>query len=205
MEQHKRNDSGRLFVFEGPDDVGKSSLARMLRQHLCESGRPSELLSFPGSEPGTVGELVYRFYHNPGGFGVSSISPLAMQLIVTAAHVEVIESRIKPLITSGCDVVLDRYWWSTWVYATVQGVSESFRDRLIKIETLVWAKIRPNIIFLVLRNTPLLHQSFNDRWPETLNHYKQLFALQKDDQTIQVITNEGTVEEAFRTVIANIE
>src|SRR6266540_2942189 len=123
---------GRLFVFEGPDDVGKTTLAGMLSKHLSTSGRPNETLSFPGRERGTISELIYRLYHNPVTLGVNGILPITMQVMVTAAHIEVIEARIKPLIDAGVDVVLDRFWWSTWVYATVEGVPAPTRNLMIE-------------------------------------------------------------------------
>src|SRR5258705_13891868 len=106
---------GRLFVFEGPDDVGKTTLAGMLSRHLSTIGKANEVLSFPGREPGTISELIYHLYHDPAALGVNDISPVTMQVMVTAAHVEVIEARIKPLMNAGVNVVLDRFWWSTWV------------------------------------------------------------------------------------------
>lgn len=197
--------TGRLFVFEGPDDVGKSSLAARLNDYLRQKGKRTELLAFPGNSTGTLGELVYRFYHNPEAFGVVSITPIGMQLMVTAAHVDVIESRIKPLIRSGIDVVLDRFWWSTWVYAQIDGVANTFRDRMIDFEMQSWEDIRPTTIFVVLRESPLLEQPQNHHWPEILSLYKQLVQIEAKNVRIQPVTNEGTIEESLNTVISTIK
>jgi dTMP kinase len=196
---------GRLFVFEGPDDVGKSTLAKLLNDYLGHKGKRTELLAFPGNSTGTLGELVYRFYHNPKTFGVVSVTPIGMQLMVTAAHVDVIESRIKPLIRSGIDVVLDRFWWSTWVYAQVDGVANTFRDRMIGFEMQSWEDIRPTTIFVVLRESPLLEQPQNHHWPEILTLYKQLAQTETKNVHIQIVTNEGTIEESLKTVISTLE
>src|SRR5438552_4965460 len=102
---------GELYAFEGPDGVGKSTLAKLLSEHLNRESIPHELLSFPGNEPHTVSELIYRLYHAPQSFGIDSITPLSLQVMVTAAHIEVIESRIKPTLQSGKTVILDRFWW----------------------------------------------------------------------------------------------
>ena len=196
---------GRLFVFEGPDDVGKSTLAKLLNDYLRQTGKRTQLLAFPGNSSGTLGELVYRFYHNPEAFGVVSITPIAMQLMVTAAHVDVIESRIKPLIRSGVDVVLDRFWWSTWVYAQIDGVANTFRDRMIDFEMQSWEDIRPTTIFAVLRETPLLEQPQNHHWPEILTLYKQLAEIEANNVHIQLVLNEGTIQESLKTVISTFE
>src|SRR5438874_10487034 len=92
------NNRGKLFVFEGPDDVGKTTLADMLSDYLSDKGLGNQVLSFPGREPDTVSELIYRLYHDPRSLGVQTISPLTMQVMVTAAHIEVVEVRLKPLI-----------------------------------------------------------------------------------------------------------
>src|ERR1041385_5773167 len=190
--------TGRLFVFEGPDDVGKSTLAKLLNDYLRQKGKRTELLAFPGNSTGTLGELVYRFYHDSKAFGVVSVTPIGMQLMVTAAHVDVIESRIKPLIRSGVDVVLDRFWWSTWVYAQIDGVPNAFRDRMIDFEMQSWEDIRPTTIFEVLRERPLLEQQQNHNWPEILTLYKQLAEIEANNVHIQLVLNEGTVQESLK-------
>jgi dTMP kinase len=63
-----------LYVFEGPDGVGKTSLATDLNDRLNQHGFPSELLAFPGREVGTVGEHIYRLYHDPEAFGIRNVS-----------------------------------------------------------------------------------------------------------------------------------
>ncbi len=193
---------GRLFVFEGPDDVGKTTLAGMLSEHLSISGRPNEVLSFPGREPGTVSELIYRLYHDPTALGVTNISHITLQVMVTAAHIEVITARVKPLINAGVDVVLDRFWWSTWVYATVEGVPASSRDLMIQLEKQSWLNIKPEIVFLVLAEQPFLPQPLNHPWREIARRYKELFELQKHSLPTKLIRNEGTQSEAFRTLVS---
>ena len=196
---------GHLFVFEGPDDVGKTTLAHMLYDYLSRGGHPTELLSFPGNEPGTLGELVYRLYHDPLEFGLSKVSPIAMQLVVTAAHVEVIETRIKPLLRAGINVVLDRFWWSTWVYSSVEGVRQPQRDKLIEIELLSWEDIKPTTLLVILRDGPFLDQPANYPWHEILSYYKQLLDSQKGNVNTHVVINDRDIGEAFRSVLSYVE
>jgi dTMP kinase len=207
MKEPKHSGSashGKLFVFEGPDDVGKTTLATMLSQHLSQSGRPNQVLSFPGREAGTLSELVYRFYHNSREFGVLNVSPIAMQVMVTAAHVEVIEARLKPLIEAGVDIILDRFWWSTWVYATIEGVPEPTRDIMIELEQQSWKNLRPDVVFLVLRQEPLLPQPPDHQWPEIGRLYKELLQFQKNKVSTHVVTNEGTPSEALETIVSRL-
>ena len=83
----KRTLPGRLIVIEGPDGVGKSTVCRLLIDALTAQGTACELLSFPGKEPGSIGELVYRVHHDQKSLGVEKISPLARQalLILTSS------------------------------------------------------------------------------------------------------------------------
>lgn len=194
---------GRLFVFEGPDDVGKTTLASMLSRHLTALGKENQILSFPGREAGTLSELVYRFYHDPIQFGVANVSAIAMQVLVTAAHIEVIEARLKPLLQSGVDVVLDRYWWSTYVYAHVEGVPDDIRNMMIKLEMHSWGKIQPEYVFLVDRQEPLLAQPSIDLWSQIRHLYKELGEREGKQVRVTSVANDGRIEDSFKTIICS--
>jgi dTMP kinase len=129
---------GQLIVFEGPDVVGKSELAARFRSWLTEQGRTTELLSFPGKEEGTLGKLVYDLHSNPGHFHVADLSAESLQALHIAAHLDAIERRIIPSIRSNRTVVLDRFWWSTYVYGITTGVDREVLERMIATEKAAW-------------------------------------------------------------------
>ena len=54
---------GHLFVFEGPDGVGKSTLSRLFADRIKAEGVTCERMSFPGGEAGTLGKQVYDLVH----------------------------------------------------------------------------------------------------------------------------------------------
>ena len=64
------------------------------------------------------------------------------QLLHIAVHVNAIIERIQPALKRGVTIILDRFWWSTWVYGRLDGVSSNTLDAMIGIEQEVWADIR---------------------------------------------------------------
>ena len=94
-------DRGRLVVFEGPDGVGKTTLAEALVGELTCRGTRCEYFSFPGKDPGTLGRLVYEVHHDPKKFGIRDINPTSKQVLHIAAHVDAIERRILPALEEG--------------------------------------------------------------------------------------------------------
>ena len=117
--------AGRLIVFEGPDGVGKSTLAQALTNRLMAMGLSCEHLSFPGKEEGTIGSLVYDVHHRPAGYGIGAITAASLQALHIAAHLDAIEQRIVPALNEGRWVILDRFWWSTWAYGCAAGVDKA--------------------------------------------------------------------------------
>src|SRR6266487_3071410 len=129
---HKRN-KGRLYIFEGPDGVGKTSLSRAFSELLNANGLECDYFSFPGQEPGTLGKHVYDLHHHPVKCGIESIEPASLQLLHIAAHIDAIESRIIPALKKGRYVVLDRFWWSTWVYGLLNAVDKRYLQAMIEL------------------------------------------------------------------------
>ena len=142
---------GKLIVFEGPDDVGKSTAARALVAKFDGFGIPCDYISFPGRESGTLGRLVYDIHHNIKQFGIVSIDSTSLQLLHIAAHIDAIERAIVPALTTGRTVVLDRYWWSTLVYGIVSQANRRSLTQMIAIEKNHWGEIRPHAVFLLRR------------------------------------------------------
>ena len=66
---------GRLFVLEGPDGVGKTTLAGAVARRLSAIGYPSEYHSFPGREPGSLGAWVYKAHHDLPSADIHSLTP----------------------------------------------------------------------------------------------------------------------------------
>jgi dTMP kinase len=191
-----------LYVFEGPDGVGKTTLASHLNGYLAGKGFRSDLCAFPGREIGTVGEHIYRLYHQPELFGINRIPVATEQLLFVASHVEAIQNQILPALSEGKNVLLDRYWWSTWVYSTLAGLPPRIRDLLVELELEVWQDIRPRIIFLLSRN-PNLRQGSEKR-SRLVSLYESLRLRQLKGPRVVVVDNNGTVKRAVEYIAGEI-
>lgn len=194
-----------LFVFEGPDGVGKTRLASQLHEHLNQHGRSSELLSFPGRDVGTLGKHIYQLYHNPQSFGIGDISVTSEQLLFTAAHADVIEKRILPALSKGTNIVLDRYWWSTWVYGTTANLNSQVRDLLIGLELAIWRGVKPSCIFLVRRKRPSASEHSPENWETLVSLYDEIRLQQANQVRILDVDNSGDFQDSFRFVLNEVQ
>jgi dTMP kinase len=190
---------GELYVFEGPDGVGKSTLSTWFVKILeTRNPRPVVWSSFPGKDKGTVGNLVYRLHHNAPDLGVKSIHPRSMQLFHIAAHIDAIETRFSKLLNSGTSIVLDRFWWSTWVYGRLNGEKTSVLEEIIALERRAWGKIKPKTIFLVSRQ----HLKANDTHTRLTQLYAQLARKQAGINHVSRIQNNGNISQAQNQILS---
>jgi len=182
--------TGKLIVFEGVDGIGKSSLSEDLARRLAESNVAAISLVFPGNDPGTLGHLVYQIHHDPASVGVASMSALALQTLHIAAHLDAIENRIVPALQTGTWVILDRFWWSTWVYGMHQGIDPDYLDAIINAERKRWGAVRPSLLLALDRSEALRTEHDHDSFSHLRVLYKKVAEQEKDQYPIIAIENE---------------
>ena len=193
---------GRLIVLEGPDGVGKTSLARALATTLKERGIHCEYASFPGQEEGTVGSLVYGIQHDAAASGVQHITSTSLQTLHIAAHIDTIETKILPRLKEGHWIVLDRFWWSTWVYGITSGVTRDSLEALVTLELLQWGDVKPDIIFVVER------ENESTQCPSSKLLKDQYLALVNREQhsyPVRILQNDGPLDETLGRLLTTLK
>jgi dTMP kinase len=191
---------GKLFVFEGPDGVGKTTITQQIVAALNQRDYVCDLMSFPGRENGTLGNLIYGVHHEPLKYGVETVTPTSQQVLHIAAHLDTIERKILPALNSGRHVVLDRFWWSTWVYGRTSSISHCVLEKMVELERLCWANVKPSIAFLLRRNTPIDRDVSFGYWRQLRQEYDVIASRESVNYPTVSMNNEGQLDEILENI-----
>lgn len=196
MKQLSLLNTGKLFVFEGPDGVGKTTLCQEFSDHLSSKGITNQILSFPGQKQGSLGKIIYNIHHSKLDVLTDDIHPTSLQILHLAAHIDQIEQQIKPLLDKGTSVVLDRYWWSLYAYGQLNNVPDDILESIIQIEKQFWGELKPEAIFYIQRK-----EAFKlSKESQQLNARYENLILDHSDSNIHIIRNDSTLDEAMQTL-----
>ncbi len=200
------SENGKLIVFEGPDGVGKTTLVSGVVTRLRHRGIPCGVFSFPGREPGTLGEHIYTLHHHyHDQYQIASIDPASLQTLHVAAHIDAIARCIRPALAAGHHVVLDRFWWSTWVYGAYAGIPTDILDALVELEDVCWADIHPAAVFLIRADKPWRPNEVPERFLALRRLYDAVAECEAKRSQVYTIHNCGTLEEKIGEIIAKLE
>jgi len=108
-----------LISFEGIDGSGKSTQARLLRDHLEAQGRRTRLVREPGGTK--LSEQVREMLLSHA----LDVRPMAELLLFSAARAQLVDETIRPALDAGDVVVCDRFYDSTTAY---QGAGRGIAD-----------------------------------------------------------------------------
>ncbi|MDT8447491.1 MAG: putative DNA base hypermodification protein [bacterium] len=194
---------GRIFAFEGPDGVGKTSLIKQLKSELELKNQSCQVVALPGNQAGSLGELVYRLHHNPGALNIKKPGPAGLQCLHLAAHVECIQEEIKPALAEGKIVLLDRYWWSTQIYGQLDGIEPKVLTAIMAASKAFWRQARPEKVFLITSPMPFKPEIEQRQWESLVAEYE---ALAKGQPTgrVEHITNPPNSNQALDLVLSQI-
>ena len=101
---------GRLIVFEGGEGSGKTTQLRRLSAALAEQEVAHLCVREPGGTP--LGTEVRHLLLDPA----SDIEPRAEALLFMASRAQLVAREIRPALERGEDVLLDRFFLSTYAY-----------------------------------------------------------------------------------------
>ncbi len=186
--------AARLIVFEGPDGIGKSTVLNKIAARLEQGDRVVRRESFPGNSPGSLGALVYGLHHESPRHGVDAISPLALQALHIAAHLDAIETTILPALQAGETVLLDRFWWSAWVYGMAAKANETALELLIQAEQTVWRDRKPDALFLMARAQAFRAEHDSTQFDHYVDLYQQIAQREQGQYPAFVVENNDISE-----------
>jgi thymidylate kinase len=196
----------QIVIFEGVDGTGKTTLVNALANYYRKSA-PDTLLyadSLPGSIPGTVGKWIYRL-HDEKAIDtppLEGIAPPALQLLHIAAHVDTILNRIRPILAHKGNIILDRFWWSPYVYSRNYLPPEKVWP-LVNAERVFWDQLpQPIVIYLTRRISlklgeldPMAHRQLD-------SHYREVMEIeQQSGVCIHELSNDGSLENTWINIL----
>lgn len=101
---------GRLVVFEGVEGAGKTTQLERLALRLGRHGAQVRMLREPGGTP--VGDEIRALLLRPG----AHIPPRTEALLFMASRAAIVSEQIRPALSRGEIVLLDRFFLSTYAY-----------------------------------------------------------------------------------------
>ena len=132
-----------FIAFEGIDGCGKSTaLAAVADRLAAEAGAAPLCLREPGST--ALGERVRSALLDPATGDLTAWSEVCL---FTACRAEMVASQIRPALTGGRDVLLDRYFYSTLAYQGHGAGADRELTRRLQLEAV--GGLEPDLILLL--------------------------------------------------------
>jgi len=200
----------RFVVFEGVDGAGKTTLAAALAAYYraLAPGTPLYAGSLPGSVPGTLGEWVYRLHHDAAVDAPKrrDIAPPALQLLHVAAHVDAILRAMVPTFACGGNIVLDRYWWSTYAYSR-RDLSAEQAWALVNAGRVFWNELPPPLVIYLTRRTSLKAAEIDPALHAQIDaYYREVMAAERAAGIrVHELSNDGPLSETWSRLLAVLE
>ena len=196
---------GYLFVFEGADGVGKTTIIENLKSKFDSQNRSVKTIGFPGYKKATLGNLVYQIHITPKNIDISAIDSTSLQLLHIAAHIDSINNEIIPSLERGDIIFLDRYWWSTYVYGKIYGVEESVLKQMINIEKHFWRNYLPSTLFLIKSPKEPYKLGLDIKlWEKIVSEYNSLSQFECKFYPVEAILNSQSIDLSLNKIMKSI-
>jgi len=113
MDQKLDKFSNKLCVFEGADQTGKTTVAKLLVQKLNDSGIPALFTFQPGDPAYGLSATFFRSLCKDKRWALHPLSNVYAFFLDKVEHVQKI---VVPALKEGRTVISDRWWHSTTAY-----------------------------------------------------------------------------------------
>ena len=135
--------SGLFITLEGIEGAGKSSLILKIKEYLENKGRKVECVREPGGTP--VAEQIRNILKTARTD--EDICDRCELLLMYAARAQLVNTKIKPALEKGIDVICDRHDLSSIAY---QGGGRGMDLNLIKsAKNIAIGDFKPNLTLLL--------------------------------------------------------
>lgn len=126
------------------------------------------------------------------------------QALHIAAHLDAIERVLLPTLSAGCTLIMDRFWWSTWVYGTMAGVDDQILRALIAAEDECWGATQPAAVILLTADTPRGEMSTDELtdWRDKQEAYRRLADEQNAVHPTHTLQNRGRLDSVVDKALA---
>lgn len=201
MEDNLRKSCAGIYVFEGIDNVGKTSIVQMVKTRISETTEYDCInIAFPGNEPRTLGSLVYDIHHHNNKYFDMTINDASLQLMHIAAHIDLIQRKLMEECNLSKIILMDRFWWSTYAYGLAGKLEKNVVSSIIAPELIYWEKINIKRIFLLERENR--ERDFNEvKDAEIIRNYRELAEREKK---CTIVRNNDGLEEVVNKIFDNI-
>lgn len=191
---------GNLIVFEGPDGARRSRLAVALTDHIISTGKACEYMVFPVVPNGNNEALDTSFPQL--STENCSISKTSYEMLIIAQHIDLIERSIIPLLREGKSIVLDCFWWSTWVHGRQAGISRDLLSSMLKIELIAWQDILPMAVFQFFKTN---HTAGTDDEIEISSVYGDLIQDEQKKYPISIVDGNLSFTDSLGLILQQIQ
>ena len=199
---------GKLIVFEGHDLTGKTTVSKLLRERLIQSGISTVWTFQPGDPAYGEHASTIRSFCKDKKY---DMHPLANYLIFLADKVEVCSKVILPALKAGKTVITDRWSYSTVAYQ-IAG-----KELWTTLPGDVWKTLdRETVLGLVPHFTFYFPQKLNvdrerdagDQWETAGDDFSKRVQASYDQQARELnwtkVVPEASAEETLESLIKSL-
>lgn len=112
---------GRLIIFEGPDNVGRSTHSKLLCNRLEANGIPTLQIGLARSD--LLGSKIKK-----GSREIHDFGPKTRTLLYTTDLVDQVQHKVIPALNAGFVVVADRYKYTPIIREELRGVDRNWSE-----------------------------------------------------------------------------